>query len=156
MCPSRVATVPQLFLEALHARKYEVLRRLVGAGIMDEPAFAIEVLPVLLARTERLPAYLYVHPSSNRLPAAAVTAGVTAVVGSSAGRGAGRGAETTDMFASLEVSTAEEAGTLMRGLGAAHGAVFRLGDGVCTAGPCAGERLTPWPVAVRSGWVETA
>lgn len=39
---------------------------------------------------------------------------------------------------------------------AAHGAVFRLGDGVCTAGPCAGERLTPWPVAVRSGWVETA
>ena len=86
----------QLFLEALHARKYEVLRRLVGAGIMDEPAFAIEVLPVLLARTERLPAYLYVHPSSNRLPAAAVTAGVTAVVGSSAGSGTGRGAETTD------------------------------------------------------------
>jgi hypothetical protein len=126
MCPSRVATVPQLFLEALHARKYEVLRRLVGAGIMDEPAFAIEVLPVLLARTERLPAYLYVHPSSNRLPAAAVTAGVTAVVGSSAGSGTGRGAETTDMFASLEVSTAEEAGTLMRGLGAAHGAVFRM------------------------------
>ena len=39
---------------------------------------------------------------------------------------------------------------------AAHGAVFRLEDGVCTAGPCAGERLTPWPVAVRSGWVETA
>ena len=126
MCPPRVATVPQLFLEALHARKYEVLRRLVGAGIMDEPAFATEVLPVLLARTERLPAYLYVHPSSNRLPAAAVTAGVTAVVGSSAGSGTGRGAETTDMFASLEESTAEEAGTLMRGLGAAHGAVFRM------------------------------
>jgi hypothetical protein len=62
---------------------------------MDEPAFATEVLPVLLARTERLPAYLYVHPSSNRLPAAAVTAGVTAV-GSSAGSGTGRGAETTD------------------------------------------------------------
>ncbi len=39
---------------------------------------------------------------------------------------------------------------------AAHGAVFRLGDGVCTAGPCAGEALTPWPVVVRSGWVETA
>lgn len=39
---------------------------------------------------------------------------------------------------------------------AAHGAVFRLEDGVCTAGPCAGERLTPWPVAVRSGWIETA
>ena len=39
---------------------------------------------------------------------------------------------------------------------AAHGAVFRLGDGVCTAGPCAGEALTPWPVTVRAGWVETA
>lgn len=39
---------------------------------------------------------------------------------------------------------------------AAHGAVFRLLDGVCTAGPCAGEALTPWPVSVRSGWVETA
>jgi hypothetical protein len=25
-----------------------------------------------------------------------------------------------------------------------------------SVGPCAGERLTPWPVAVRSGWVETA
>jgi nitrite reductase/ring-hydroxylating ferredoxin subunit len=39
---------------------------------------------------------------------------------------------------------------------AAHGAVFRLGDGVCTAGPCAGEALTPWPVTVRDGTVETA
>ncbi len=39
---------------------------------------------------------------------------------------------------------------------AAHGAVFRLGDGVCTAGPCAGEALTPWPVVVHGGWVETA
>jgi nitrite reductase/ring-hydroxylating ferredoxin subunit len=47
-------------------------------------------------------------------------------------------------------------GTGDRILCAAHGAVFRLGDGVCTAGPCAGERLTPWPVAVRNGWVETA
>ena len=87
---------------------------------MDEPAFATEVLPVLLARTERLPAYLYVHTSSNHLRAAAVTAV------SSAGSGTGRRAETTDMFASLAESTAEEAGTLMRGLGVAHGAVFRM------------------------------
>ena len=84
---------------------------------MDEPAFATEVLPVLLARTERLPAYLYVHTSSNHLRAAAV---------SSAGSGTGRRAETTDMFASLAESTAEEAGTLMRGLGVAHGSVFRM------------------------------
>ena len=30
------------------------------------------------------------------------------------------------MFASLAESTAEEAGTLMRGLGVAHGSVFRM------------------------------
>lgn len=29
-----------------------------------------------------------------------------------------------------------------------HGALFRLEDGVCTAGPCAGDRLAPWPVRV--------
>lgn len=29
-----------------------------------------------------------------------------------------------------------------------HGALFRVEDGVCVAGPCAGDRLTPWPVAV--------
>lgn len=36
-----------------------------------------------------------------------------------------------------------------------HGALFEL-DGECVAGPCAGERLRPWPVAVRDGQVFTA
>lgn len=36
-----------------------------------------------------------------------------------------------------------------------HGALFRLEDGVCTAGPCAGERLDVWPVVVRDGQVFT-
>lgn len=27
-----------------------------------------------------------------------------------------------------------------------HGALFQIEDGVCVAGPCAGQRLTPWPV----------
>ncbi len=30
-----------------------------------------------------------------------------------------------------------------------HGALFRISDGLCVAGPCAGRRLTLWPVAVR-------
>lgn len=34
---------------------------------------------------------------------------------------------------------------------AMHGALFRPEDGVCVAGPCAGDRLTPVPVAVESG-----
>lgn len=29
-----------------------------------------------------------------------------------------------------------------------HGALFRVEDGYCTAGPCAGDSLTPWPVEV--------
>jgi nitrite reductase/ring-hydroxylating ferredoxin subunit len=37
-----------------------------------------------------------------------------------------------------------------------HGALFRPGDGTCVAGPCAGQRLQPWPVAVREGAVFTA
>ena len=28
----------------------------------------------------------------------------------------------------------------------AHGALFRIGDGLCIAGPCGGARLWPWPV----------
>ena len=28
------------------------------------------------------------------------------------------------------------------------GALFRVEDGVCVAGPCAGDALWPWPVAV--------
>lgn len=36
-----------------------------------------------------------------------------------------------------------------------HGALFAL-DGHCVAGPCYGERLTDWPVALRGGAVWTA
>lgn len=39
---------------------------------------------------------------------------------------------------------------------AAHGAVFRPLDGVCVGGPCAGDRLSPWPVAMLGGEVVTA
>ena len=39
---------------------------------------------------------------------------------------------------------------------AAHGAVFRPSDGLCVAGPCEGEGLSIWPVAVRGGEVFTA
>lgn len=38
---------------------------------------------------------------------------------------------------------------------AGHGALFGL-DGACVAGPCRGDRLTPWPVAVRDGEIFTA
>ena len=34
---------------------------------------------------------------------------------------------------------------------AAHGAVFRLEDGLCTAGPCKGSHLRPVPVKVEAG-----
>ena len=37
-----------------------------------------------------------------------------------------------------------------------HGALFRLEDGVCVAGPCAGDRLADWPVEVVDGTVVTA
>ena len=30
-----------------------------------------------------------------------------------------------------------------------HGALFRLGDGFCVAGPCAGRSLWPWAVRVE-------
>ena len=36
-----------------------------------------------------------------------------------------------------------------------HGALFRLADGACVGGPCAGARLTPWPVRVDAGQVVT-
>ncbi|MDH3473777.1 MAG: Rieske 2Fe-2S domain-containing protein [Rhodospirillales bacterium] len=29
-----------------------------------------------------------------------------------------------------------------------HGALFRIGDGDCIAGPCAGDRLTPVPLEI--------
>lgn len=37
-----------------------------------------------------------------------------------------------------------------------HGALFRPDDGACVAGPCAGARLTPWPVTVIDGAIRTA
>lgn len=37
-----------------------------------------------------------------------------------------------------------------------HGAVFAVEDGTCLGGPCAGGRLTPWPVIVEGGKVRTA
>jgi nitrite reductase/ring-hydroxylating ferredoxin subunit len=38
-----------------------------------------------------------------------------------------------------------------------HGALFRVEDGFCTSGPCAGESLEPWPVAVGpDGLIRTA
>ena len=30
-----------------------------------------------------------------------------------------------------------------------HGALFRIGDGFCVGGPCAGRSLWPWPVRVE-------
>ncbi len=38
---------------------------------------------------------------------------------------------------------------------ASHGALFRL-DGLCVGGPCAGDRLTPWPVEIAHGEVFVA
>ncbi|PLR23296.1 2Fe-2S ferredoxin [Caulobacter zeae] len=37
-----------------------------------------------------------------------------------------------------------------------HGAVFAVEDGACLGGPCAGGRLTLWPVIVEDGKVRTA
>ena len=37
-----------------------------------------------------------------------------------------------------------------------HGALFRIEDGLCVGGPCTGQRLTPWPVAVADGVIVTA
>lgn len=38
---------------------------------------------------------------------------------------------------------------------AGHGALFRL-DGMCVAGPCIGETLSPWPVRLQDGDILTA
>ena len=38
----------------------------------------------------------------------------------------------------------------------AHGALFKIEDGACVAGPCAGQALTPWPVEVVDGVVTAA
>lgn len=36
-----------------------------------------------------------------------------------------------------------------------HGALFRIGDGLCVGGPCVGQHLTPWPVTVSDGQIVT-
>jgi nitrite reductase/ring-hydroxylating ferredoxin subunit len=36
---------------------------------------------------------------------------------------------------------------------ATHGALFQVEDGLCVAGPCNGQRLTPVAVTVEDGWV---
>lgn len=37
-----------------------------------------------------------------------------------------------------------------------HGALFRISDGYCIGGPCAGRSLTPWPIRVEDGKIVTA
>ena len=37
-----------------------------------------------------------------------------------------------------------------------HGALFQPDDGLCVGGPCQGQRLRPWPVAVVGSLVKTA
>ena len=37
-----------------------------------------------------------------------------------------------------------------------HAALFRIADGACVAGPCAGKHLTVWPVTVEDGQVFAA
>src|SRR5690606_4042546 len=37
-----------------------------------------------------------------------------------------------------------------------HGAAFEPLSGACVAGPCAGGKLTPWPVEARDGVIRTA
>jgi len=36
-----------------------------------------------------------------------------------------------------------------------HSALFRIEDGVCVGGPCAGQSLAAWPVAVVNGILTT-
>jgi nitrite reductase/ring-hydroxylating ferredoxin subunit len=36
-----------------------------------------------------------------------------------------------------------------------HGALFTIDRGTCVGGPCVGQALTPWPVAVKDGTIVT-
>jgi nitrite reductase/ring-hydroxylating ferredoxin subunit len=36
-----------------------------------------------------------------------------------------------------------------------HGALFEIEGGRCVGGPCVGQSLAPWPVAVRDGRIVT-
>jgi nitrite reductase/ring-hydroxylating ferredoxin subunit len=37
-----------------------------------------------------------------------------------------------------------------------HGALYALDSGRCRGGPCNGQALTGWPLAVEDGWIVTA
>lgn len=37
-----------------------------------------------------------------------------------------------------------------------HGALFRIEDGVCMGGPCAGQALIRWAVEIKDDWIVTA
>lgn len=37
-----------------------------------------------------------------------------------------------------------------------HAALFAISDGKCLGGPCPGQALTPWPVAVQGDAIVTA
>lgn len=37
-----------------------------------------------------------------------------------------------------------------------HGALFRIEDGTCVAGPCAGQGLARWAVEIVNDWIVTA
>jgi nitrite reductase/ring-hydroxylating ferredoxin subunit len=39
---------------------------------------------------------------------------------------------------------------------ATHGALFRIEDGLCVHGPCAGDRLTQWSLRVEAGQILAA
>jgi len=39
---------------------------------------------------------------------------------------------------------------------ATHGALFRIADGHCVGGPCAGQALTPVPIQIESGAIYLA
>lgn len=39
---------------------------------------------------------------------------------------------------------------------AGHGALFALADGLCVAGPCSGERLSPWRIQLLGDDLFTA
>ena len=39
---------------------------------------------------------------------------------------------------------------------ATHGALFRMADGACVAGPCLGAHLTAVPIRLEEGWIVLA
>ena len=48
-----------LFTDAIRLCRYEIARRLVRAGVVDQPAFEAEVLDFLLSPSQPIPATLY-------------------------------------------------------------------------------------------------